>query len=72
HYRGLPDEVPPAAGQQYQRRVKTAKNAAKAAQKRRLMAPFLMTKRLIMQLLNGFSFNTANSFKIPGELTINV
>jgi len=25
-----------------------------------------------MQLLNGFSFNTANSFKIPGELTINV
>ncbi len=36
------------------------------------MAPFLMTKRLIMQLLNGFSFNTANSFKIPGELTINM
>lgn len=36
------------------------------------MAPFLMTKRLIMQLLNGFSFNTANSFKIPVELTINV
>ncbi len=36
------------------------------------MAPFLMTKRLIMQLLNGFSFNTAKSFKIPGELTINV
>lgn len=36
------------------------------------MAPFLMIKRLIMQLLNGFSFNTANSFKIPGELTINV
>ncbi|EKB15714.1 hypothetical protein HMPREF1169_01021 [Aeromonas veronii AER397] len=36
------------------------------------MAPFLMTKRLIRQLLDGFSFNTANSFKIPGELTINV
>lgn len=36
------------------------------------MALFLMTKRLIMQLLNGFSFNTANSFKIPGKLTINV
>lgn len=36
------------------------------------MAPFLMMDLLVKQLLKGFSFNTANSFKIPGELTINV